>query len=157
MAKCHDRCLSESNRHRRAPASIWCDRVGFLPRLQLGFLTCMNDILNGAGAEDFLRWAVPGSTLSWMPWRRVPGCRTICLRGRAPNCAAGREHAVRSSGQVNRDPAGFQPAQHGERTAGPIRFPLRNSMTICAISSLSQSIRYRFSTSAAAVAACCGS
>ena len=42
------------------PASIWCDRVGFLPRLQLGFLACMNDILNGAGAEDFLHWAVPG-------------------------------------------------------------------------------------------------
>ena len=47
MAKRHDRCLSES-------------RVGFLPRLQLGFLACMNDILNGARAEDFLHWAVPG-------------------------------------------------------------------------------------------------
>ena len=31
-----------------------------LPRLQLGFLACMNDILNGRGAEDFLHWAVPG-------------------------------------------------------------------------------------------------
>src|SRR6202140_3354901 len=60
MAKRHDRCRSESYRHRCAPASIWCDRVGFLPRLQLGFLTCMNDILNGGGAEDFLHWAVPG-------------------------------------------------------------------------------------------------
>ena len=60
MAKRHDRCLSESYRHRCAPASIWCDRVGFLPRLQLGFLACMNDILNGGGAEDFLHWAVPG-------------------------------------------------------------------------------------------------
>ena len=48
------------NRHRSAAASIWCDRVGFLPRLQLGFLACMNDSLNAAGAEDFLRWAVPG-------------------------------------------------------------------------------------------------
>src|SRR5260370_32559334 len=57
MAKRHDRCLSESYRHRCAPASIWCDRVGFLPQLQLGFLACMNDILNGGGAEDFLHWA----------------------------------------------------------------------------------------------------
>ena len=47
-------------RHGCVPASIWCDRVGFLPRLQLGFLACMNDILNGGGAEDFLHWAVPG-------------------------------------------------------------------------------------------------
>jgi hypothetical protein len=31
-----------------------------LPRLQLGFLACMNNILNGGGAEDFLPWAVPG-------------------------------------------------------------------------------------------------
>ena len=59
MAKRHDRRLSESYRHRCAPASIWCDRVGFLPQLQLGFLACMNDILNGGGAEDFLHWAVP--------------------------------------------------------------------------------------------------
>jgi hypothetical protein len=28
--------------------------------LQRGFLACMNDILNGGGAEDFLHWAVPG-------------------------------------------------------------------------------------------------
>lgn len=48
------------NRIATAPASIWCDRVGVLPRLQLGFLACMNDILNGGGAEDFLHWAVPG-------------------------------------------------------------------------------------------------
>ena len=33
---------------------------GFLPPLQLGFLACMNDILNGGEAEDFLHWAVPG-------------------------------------------------------------------------------------------------
>ena len=33
---------------------------GFLPRLQLGFLACMNDILNGGGAEDLLHWAFPG-------------------------------------------------------------------------------------------------
>ena len=45
---------------RSAPASIWCDRVGFLPGLQLGFRACMKDILNGGGAEDFLHWAVPG-------------------------------------------------------------------------------------------------
>jgi len=35
-------------------------RVGFLPRLQLELLACMNDILNGGGAEDFLHWAVAG-------------------------------------------------------------------------------------------------
>jgi hypothetical protein len=35
-------------------------RSGFVPRLHLGFLGCMNDILNGGGAEDFLHWAVPG-------------------------------------------------------------------------------------------------
>jgi hypothetical protein len=52
-------CLSEWYRHRCAPASIWCDRAGFLPRLQLGFLACMNDIVNGGGAEDFLHWPVP--------------------------------------------------------------------------------------------------
>ena len=34
--------------------SVW-----FLPRLQLDFLACVND-LNGGGAEDFLHWAVPG-------------------------------------------------------------------------------------------------
>jgi len=38
------------------------DRVGFLPQLQLGSLACMNDILNGGGAEDFLHSAVPGIT-----------------------------------------------------------------------------------------------
>jgi hypothetical protein len=43
-----------------APASICCNRVGFLPRLQLGFLACMNDIFDGGGAKDFLHWAVPG-------------------------------------------------------------------------------------------------
>jgi hypothetical protein len=32
---------------------------GFLPRLQLGFLACMNDTLNVGGTEDFLHWAVP--------------------------------------------------------------------------------------------------
>ena len=42
------------------PGFDMCDRVGFLPRLQLGFRACMNDILNGGGAEDFLHWAVPG-------------------------------------------------------------------------------------------------
>src|SRR5229473_2933086 len=68
MARRHDRCLSESYRHGCAPALIWCDRVGFLPRLQLGFLAGMNDILNGGGAEDFLHWAVPGEA-------RCPGCR----------------------------------------------------------------------------------
>jgi hypothetical protein len=40
--------------------SAWRNRLGFLPQLQLGFLACMNDSLNGAGAEDFLHWAVPG-------------------------------------------------------------------------------------------------
>ena len=45
--------------HRCAPASVWCDRVWFLPRLQLDFLACVND-LNGGGAEEFLHWAVPG-------------------------------------------------------------------------------------------------
>jgi hypothetical protein len=43
-----------------APASRWCNRVGFLPRLQLGFLACMNDVLNGGEAKDFVHWAVPG-------------------------------------------------------------------------------------------------
>jgi hypothetical protein len=52
--------MTDADQNRIAPASIWCDRVGFLPRLQLGFLACMNDILNGGGAEDFLHWAVPG-------------------------------------------------------------------------------------------------
>lgn len=90
---------------------------GFLPGLQLGFLACMNDILNG-GAEDFLHWAVPGEHAVLDAVEESAGCRRNCLRGPAPNSAAGREHAVRSSGQVNRDPAGFQPAQHGDRTDG---------------------------------------
>src|ERR1022692_2398247 len=97
MAKRHDRCLSESYRHRCAPASIWCDRVWFLPRLQLDFLACMND-LNGGGAEDFLLSV--GSRGA-----RCPGCleesaglpKELLARSRA-NCAAGREHVVRSSG-----------------------------------------------------------
>ena len=41
-------------------ALIRCDRVGLLPRLQVGFLGCMNDTLNGAGAEDFLQGPVFG-------------------------------------------------------------------------------------------------
>ena len=36
-------------------------RSGRVPStIAAGFLACMNDILNGGGAEDFLHWAVPG-------------------------------------------------------------------------------------------------
>jgi hypothetical protein len=40
-------------------ASIWCYRAGFLRRSRL--VSCLNDILNGGGTENFLHWAVhPG-------------------------------------------------------------------------------------------------
>ena len=60
MATHYDRCLSESYRHRCAPDFDVVRSGRVPPRLQLGFLACMNDILNGGGAEDFLHWAVPG-------------------------------------------------------------------------------------------------
>ena len=97
MAKRHDRCLSESYRHRCAPASIWCDRIWFLPRLQLDFLACMND-LNGGGAEDFLLWVVPGEHAVLDAVEESAGLpKELLARSRA-NCAAGRDHVVRSSG-----------------------------------------------------------
>ena len=73
------------NRIASAPASIWCDRVGFLPRLQLGLPSCMNDILNGGGAEDFLHWAVPRGT-------RCHGCRGgECRVAEGTACAVPRQ------------------------------------------------------------------
>ena len=54
MTDAYQNCIATA-----MPGFDMCDRVGFLPRFQLGFLACMNDILNGGGAEDFLHWAVP--------------------------------------------------------------------------------------------------
>ena len=89
--------LSESYRRRCAPASIECDRFWFLARLQLDLLACMND-LNGGGAEDFLHWAVPGEHAVLEAVEESAGLPTELLARSRANCAAGREHAVRSSG-----------------------------------------------------------
>src|SRR5262249_4798232 len=74
------------------------------------------DILTAKGQRISCTGRFPGEHTVQMAWTRVPGCRRDYLRCPASNCAAVREHAVRSSGQVNRDPAGFQPAQHGTAT-----------------------------------------
>jgi predicted naringenin-chalcone synthase len=38
-----------------------------------GLPSCVNDVLNGGGVEDFLHWVVHPGALSWVLWRRVPG------------------------------------------------------------------------------------
>src|ERR1700756_35668 len=84
MAKCHDRCLLESYCYRCAPASIRCDRVGFLPPLRSNYLA-MNDIFNGGGVEDFFHRAVPGGA-------RCAGCRRgECRIAEGTACAVPRK------------------------------------------------------------------
>ena len=69
----------------------------FLPRLQLDFLAFMNDI-NGGGAEDFLLWAVPEEHAVLAAVEESAGLPKELLARFRANCAARREHAVRSSG-----------------------------------------------------------
>src|SRR5271169_4615478 len=98
MAKRHDRCLSESYRRRCAPASIWCDRFWFLPRLQLDFLACMND-LNGGGAEDFFAGQLPITKTSAELNNHVPyHCRSRSSEQKPGPMAASRPIAP-GSGQ----------------------------------------------------------
>jgi len=57
----------------------------------------MND-LNGGGAEDFLLWVVPGEHAVLDAVEESAGLpKELLARSRA-NCAAGRDHVVRSSG-----------------------------------------------------------
>ena len=69
----------------------------------------MNDI-NGGGAEDFLLWAVPEEQVVLDAIEKSAVLPKELLARFRANCAARREHAVRSSGYVDRGPAGFKPA-----------------------------------------------
>src|SRR5271166_5359660 len=126
MAKRHDRCLSESYRRRCAPASIWCDRFWFLPRLQLDFLAWMND-LNGGGAEDFLHWAVPEEHAVLDAVEESAGLpKELLARSRA-NCAARREHEFEARSSLARFPGWKSPLL---RSAKGDRSPARQHVWV---------------------------
>jgi len=84
--------------HRCAPVDmVRSGRV--LSTIAAGLPACMNDILNGGGAEDFLHWAVPEEEHAVLDAvEESAGLPKELLERSRANCAAGREHAVRSSG-----------------------------------------------------------
>jgi hypothetical protein len=73
--------------------------------------------LTAEGAEDFLHWAVPEEHAVLDAVEESAGLPKELLARSRTNCAAGREHSVRSSGQVNRDQRDFS-RHHADPTDG---------------------------------------